>query len=198
METESNFSSILKEILKRKNITQTELARSIGVKPNTISNYCKKVSQPDADIIVKIASYLDVSIDYLLTGQHFENKITREDLGLSERALEVLKAIAQGETFEGLSGYLDSLICDKDFREALYAAIRELQDASIRYPSIKAMYDTEDRTLDFDDYMNLLETRATIKMRAPIQQFFKAVNYGRKAYGKTPNDCFGKNSKRHR
>ena len=110
---------------------------------------------------------------------------------MSERALEVLKAIAQGETLEGLSRYLDSLICDKDFCEALYAAIKELQRNAIGYHKAKAIYDSEDKTLDFDDYMKLLEIRATLELHAPLQQYFKSVNLGRKAYKDTPNEYFG-------
>lgn len=192
MQANSKFPKILRSLLKEHNITHAEIAKKIGVKPNTISAYCNGKARPDIDSLMTLAAYFNVSTDFLLTGERFENKITREELGLSENALEVLKSIAQGETLEGLSGYLDSLICDKEFREAFYAAIAELQRNAIMYQSAKAMYDTEGKTLDFNDFMKFLEIRATQALQAPLQEYFKGVNLGRKAYRDTPNEYFGK------
>lgn len=46
-------------------VTQTELGNAIGVGKTTISNYETGYSTPDAETLVKIADFFDVSLDYL-------------------------------------------------------------------------------------------------------------------------------------
>ncbi|MBR1437428.1 MAG: helix-turn-helix transcriptional regulator, partial [Synergistaceae bacterium] len=87
----NKFVEMLRLLLKQHHVQQAELAQILGVKPNTISNYCQGISQPNIDGLIKIAQFFNVSLDYLMTGERFENRITREELGLSERALEILK-----------------------------------------------------------------------------------------------------------
>ena len=182
MEADNKFPSMLKDMLKQKNITQTELARSIGVKPNTISNYRNGVSQPDADTIIKIASFFDVSIDYLLTGKRTENKITREELGLSERALQILKQIAHDETHAMLSQFINMLICDEGFRTTYEKTCSELMRKARDYPAMKRLYEDEGNTLALVDYMRFIELDATIEMHEFFQRYFERVNTWRFIY----------------
>lgn len=52
--------------LRRNNgVTQTELGKAIGVGKTTISNYETGYSTPDAETLIRIADYFDVSLDYL-------------------------------------------------------------------------------------------------------------------------------------
>ncbi|MBR1437432.1 MAG: helix-turn-helix transcriptional regulator, partial [Synergistaceae bacterium] len=87
----NKFAEMLRLLLKQHHVQQSELAQNIGVKRTTISMYATGNSRPDIDGLIKIAQFFNVSLDYLMTGERFENRITREELGLSERALEILK-----------------------------------------------------------------------------------------------------------
>ena len=49
-----------------KKITQKELAEYLNVKPNVISEFCKGGRVPNAEQIILIADYFNISADYLL------------------------------------------------------------------------------------------------------------------------------------
>lgn len=55
-------------LLKQKNSSQKELADAIGVSLSTVNAWKIRGSLPSADKITAIASFFDVSTDYLLTG----------------------------------------------------------------------------------------------------------------------------------
>ena len=56
----------------RRRITQKELAEHVGVRPQTVSLYLKGETAPSPRLLLKMADYLCVSTDYLLTGQDGE------------------------------------------------------------------------------------------------------------------------------
>ena len=60
------FNEILKKIRIEKGITQTELAKHLDLKPNTISGYEKGINHPDFNTLIKIAKYFECTTDYLL------------------------------------------------------------------------------------------------------------------------------------
>lgn len=72
----------LKQIRKSKGITQLELAKALDVVKSTICQYEKGNREPDNETLVKIANYLNVSVDELLGNTAF----TDEDraAGISE------------------------------------------------------------------------------------------------------------------
>lgn len=60
------FSRRLKLLRKERRLTQNELAEYLHTKNTTISNYENEVSSPDMDMLKEIASFFNVSTDYLL------------------------------------------------------------------------------------------------------------------------------------
>ncbi len=56
----------LKELRKKKNISQLKLALDLNTNQNTISRYETGEREPGIMELIKIADYFDVSIDYLL------------------------------------------------------------------------------------------------------------------------------------
>ncbi len=56
----------LKELRKKKKITQQKLALDLNVAQNTISRYETGSHQPDYETLQRIADYFNVSLDYLL------------------------------------------------------------------------------------------------------------------------------------
>ena len=61
-----NFAKNLRLLRKLRGITQSELAQAINTTRSCISNYENDTRQPDGETIEIIASYFDVSTDYLL------------------------------------------------------------------------------------------------------------------------------------
>lgn len=56
----------LKEIRKSKGISQLKMAMDLNTNQNTISRYETGKREPGINELIKIADYLNVSIDYLL------------------------------------------------------------------------------------------------------------------------------------
>lgn len=62
---EKKFNRI-KVVLVEKEITQTQLAESIGKSFSTVNAYCANRQQPTLEVLAEIADYLKVSIKDLI------------------------------------------------------------------------------------------------------------------------------------
>lgn len=63
------FKENLREEISYQGLMVKELAAKAGLQPSSISNYLRENSSiPSADIAVKIANALNVSVEYLVTG----------------------------------------------------------------------------------------------------------------------------------
>ena len=56
----------LKELRTERGISQIKLAMDFNVNQNSISRYESGLREPDYNTLIKIANYINVSIDYLL------------------------------------------------------------------------------------------------------------------------------------
>lgn len=56
----------LKELRKEKGISQLKLAMDLSANQNTISRYETGEREADYEMLIKIADYFNVSVDYLL------------------------------------------------------------------------------------------------------------------------------------
>ncbi len=65
MRGDSMFGDTLMKLRKSKNLTQSDIAKILGVARTTYSSYEQNRRMPDAEIQIKIADYFDVSLDYL-------------------------------------------------------------------------------------------------------------------------------------
>ena len=64
----------LKELRKKKGISQLKLAMDLSMNQNTISRYETEERQADYKTPIKIADYFNVSIDYLLERTNNPNR----------------------------------------------------------------------------------------------------------------------------
>lgn len=66
----NDFFTRVDEVLRRKDITQKALAEHLGLSSCQIyANWKKRNSIPSADIAVKIAQFLNVSVEWLVIGK---------------------------------------------------------------------------------------------------------------------------------
>ena len=56
----------LKELRKKKGISQLRLATELNTTQNTISRYETGEREPGIDELIKIADYFNISVDYLI------------------------------------------------------------------------------------------------------------------------------------
>lgn len=60
------FSKRLKELRVERNITQQQLAEICGLKRVAVSGWENRNREPDFEILVLLAKFFDVSVDFLL------------------------------------------------------------------------------------------------------------------------------------
>lgn len=91
------FNDRLEKLLKERNLQKKDLADAIGISANGISTWKATGTIPRADIAIKIARYLNVSVEFLVLG---ETGTTKDELayivaGLSEKKQKVIHAVIE-------------------------------------------------------------------------------------------------------
>lgn len=64
----------LTEIRNNSGLTQTKVAKDLNIPIMTYNNYEKKRNYPGLEMLIKLADYFDVSLDYLC-GRQYNNQI---------------------------------------------------------------------------------------------------------------------------
>lgn len=164
------FADNLRKCLKEKHITQKILAKYLGVSNTAVNAYVMGLNYPDVENLLKIAEFLDVSIDYLLTGKKPENAIAIEELGLSNEVIEQLRKV-KTEKFNDIRVFIQLFLSDEKFFQCLKVA-RNLFGFDIdmsEYLEKKAM-ENEERVV-FPNETELLKNEA-LRPAARIRDYF--------------------------
>ena len=61
-----DFSTRLRELRKSKNVNQTALGNDVGVTLKQIQRYEHGLNEPTLSVLIALADYFDVSLDYLV------------------------------------------------------------------------------------------------------------------------------------
>lgn len=72
------FKERLKELRKEKKLTQTKLASELNYGYTAIANYESGRNQPNLSDLIKLANFLQVSVDYLLGNSDVRHKAEKE------------------------------------------------------------------------------------------------------------------------
>lgn len=72
------FGDRLKQLRKRKNLTQQQLANCFNISASTIGMYEQNRREPDFETLEAIADFFNVDMDYLTGRSEIENKYTIE------------------------------------------------------------------------------------------------------------------------
>lgn len=62
----NNFKNILRNLRKEKNTTQKQLAKELKISEDTIYNWEKGRSEPSIDDLIKISTFFNITIDFLV------------------------------------------------------------------------------------------------------------------------------------
>lgn len=125
------FPRILRELIEKNNTTIQAVANQIGITRQAVSQYCNGETQPNGETLLKIADCFGVSCDYLLRGVSAENINIKKELGLSDKAIEILKVIVRMDSLEStqeiscsklISDIIESLESKKAYLELLNIA----------------------------------------------------------------------------
>ena len=108
----SKFSLNLANLRKNSKLSQEKLANDIGVARYTVSDWENERTQPDNESLDKLATYFNVSVDYLLGRTNIKNEtlsINEEKqykapdyIGTYEEAVEFLSSLNLLRAYGGL------------------------------------------------------------------------------------------------
>ena len=104
------FNIRLRALLKEKKITFEELAKYLNCTKQAVSNYCRGVTTPNYETLIKLADYFGVSCDYLLTGVEPQDKGEHQEIKLSGVAIEKMK-----EYDSEILKLIDKILSDDEF-----------------------------------------------------------------------------------
>lgn len=96
----SKFNERFRKLKDESELSSKELAQELGVAPSTLSYYLKD-REPNYDILIKIADYFDVTIDWLVGREidmskieDINNELFKEN-SLFKKKLEAINNILQ-------------------------------------------------------------------------------------------------------
>ncbi|MCI1965556.1 MAG: helix-turn-helix domain-containing protein [Oscillospiraceae bacterium] len=83
-----DFGYRLRELRENKDLTQTQVAKRLGLSKTTISGYENNIKTPSLDVLIKLSILYGVSSDYILG---LENRKLLQIDGLTISQEELLK-----------------------------------------------------------------------------------------------------------
>ena len=96
----SEFSKVFKNLRKDNNLTQSELAKKLGVATSTVGMYERAQREPDFETLEKIAAFFGVNMNTLLGNNSGKNP-------LSGTKIPVLGKVAAGIPITAVENILD-------------------------------------------------------------------------------------------
>ena len=90
------FGECLKKLRKKMKMTQAALAGKLGISPSTIGMYEQGRREPDSKLLIKIANFFGVSVDYLINSKCTARFINDND----ELVNKVKKALRNSKKLE--------------------------------------------------------------------------------------------------
>lgn len=136
----ATFGNRLKELRKKSNLTQEQLAAKFYLNKSSISRYENGTQVPEHDLLEKIADYFNVSIDYLLGRSEGQYSSTNAN---NEAAKRISGALNDDPE---LAEFWDSLK-DREDLQLLFKQTKDLSPNDVKkiIKIIKAIEDEEDR-----------------------------------------------------
>lgn len=94
------FSELLKELRIQRNITQIELARSIGVSNGNVGDWERGRSKPGYDALAALSRYFEISPEYLLELSPKKESESSNDRQLIENLKKEQRLLCDGSPLE--------------------------------------------------------------------------------------------------
>ena len=74
-----SIANNLRQLIAERNLSIKDLAQGAGIPMSTLSQWANGKQEPKAEALWRLASYIGVSVEYLVTGKHPEERVI-EDL----------------------------------------------------------------------------------------------------------------------
>ena len=114
------FAERLKELRKKKGISQADLADLIEVHFTQVSRYERGETKPNAEAMTKLAKALDTTVDYLMSGSTDDMAL---NAGLDKELIARLKEVQSlnSEDKKTVLSLLDACIAKTKIQDLLQA-----------------------------------------------------------------------------
>lgn len=94
MERFEKFRYTLQNLRENRDVKQVEVANAIGIAPSSYSNYEQGLHMPDYTVLIKLADYFDVTLDYLLDRTETKLSWSKQSKIMEQYDLDLLDALS--------------------------------------------------------------------------------------------------------
>ncbi|MCR5125090.1 MAG: helix-turn-helix domain-containing protein [Treponema sp.] len=105
----TTFALKINEILDDKGLKRSDLVNNLKIPEATVRSWFNRESMPSVDFAVKVADFLGVSVEYLVTGKEMNEKSVRREPSALEKKIDRLSA----EQKKAVETLIDSFAADK-------------------------------------------------------------------------------------
>lgn len=122
------FPTRLRQLIEEKPTTITAVARELGISRQAVSQYTMGIGQPNADKLLQMAEFFDVSADWLVGRQGGARSFDMDIegacrfLGMDEDCVAFLKDL--GAFSQKYPNALHALFTHPKFQESLYSMVK--------------------------------------------------------------------------
>lgn len=119
----ATFGDRLKTLRSRKELSQMQLSKQIGISKSSINMYERGEREPKFETLEVIADYFNVDLDYLLGKTNIENRAQAAVIPFKPDDRNILRLAGRD------GSYLERTLTDDQLR-ALTAILDQMPDAS--------------------------------------------------------------------
>ena len=128
------FSDILKELRRKKGVSQTELAKALGVSNGNVGDWERGRSKPGYDALVALSRFFEVSAGYLLELPGTGGCLSCDDIPLNRTEMDLISMYRyldgrdRGDVFDYLKLKYDKATGEKESSYSTYTDTHEPQN----------------------------------------------------------------------
>lgn len=106
--------SILKQLRKEKNLSQTELAKELNMSQRMYNTYETGIREPSIDTLIMISNYYNVSLDYLVGNETKKYYTLTDEERIALNLYQKLTEKNQGK----VEHYMEQLVAEQEETKA--------------------------------------------------------------------------------
>ena len=106
------FAERLREILEQRHITKAQLSRHIGVSRPVVGKWLENQISPSLNNVIKIASYLNVNLDYLMQRLGLKNTSTVKQQPAEPDEQPTVTALKPKLTNDEITTYVEQIFAN--------------------------------------------------------------------------------------
>lgn len=127
------FSIRLKELRKKKNLLQKDIANMLKISTSAYGFYEQGKREPDYETLKKLANYFKVSIDYLLDRSDEKEKKSMPVIPLQFTDPDEAREYVNKHEIFGANGFRPERMSDEKILEFANALLEQMELLSYKY-----------------------------------------------------------------